>query len=218
DFDYETSDIDFVAATAVSPSPQQFAELVEMHGRIGKTNSKWAIELEGAYIPLPALRRYDPANATHLYIDRGASNLRWEHLDVDWVIHRYVLYKQGIALAGPPCHTLIDPVSTADLQQATLELLDFWWVPMIENPVKLQHDGYRTYAIMTMCRMLYTFKMGDVVSKPAAAHWMLTTQDGRWHSMVETGLIWHGDEQKASVTEVQAFIAYTKASARRKYA
>ncbi|MCP4356727.1 MAG: hypothetical protein GY796_01760, partial [Chloroflexi bacterium] len=47
DFDYETSDIDFVAATAVSPSPQQFAELVEMHGRIGKTNSKWAIELEG---------------------------------------------------------------------------------------------------------------------------------------------------------------------------
>ena len=83
DFSYETSDIDFVVATAREVSAAQMAALVEMHGRIGQTDSKWAIELEGAYIPLPALRRYDSHNATHPYIDRGASKLRWEHLDVD---------------------------------------------------------------------------------------------------------------------------------------
>ncbi len=218
DFDYETSDIDFVVATAVSPSPEQFDELVAMHGRIGKMDTKWAIELEGAYIPLDSLRRYDPAHATHPYIDRGESNLRWEHLEMDWIIHRYVLHKQGIALAGPPIQSLIDPVSAAELRQATWELLGFWWVPMITNPTKLQHDGYRTYAIMTMCRMLYTLQMGDVVSKPAAAHWVLATQDNRWHLLAEAALKWHGNELKATVTEVQTFIEFTREFIRRKHA
>ena len=57
DFDYETSDIDFLVATAVAVTPSQFDQLVIMHNRIGKLDTKWAIELEGAYIPVGALRR-----------------------------------------------------------------------------------------------------------------------------------------------------------------
>lgn len=212
DFAYETSDIDFVVATAVTITPPQFEQLVAMHGRIGKLDTKWAIELEGAYIPVTALRRYDPDNATHPYIDRGESNLRWEHLGVDWAIHYYVLYKHGKTLVGPAIQTLVEPVSKAESQQAVRDLLDEWWVLMITDSSKLEHDGYRCYAIMTMCRMLYTAQMGAITSKPKAANWVLETQDARWHSLAEAALKWHGNELGATVAEVQAFIDFTRAS------
>lgn len=211
DFAYETSDIDFVVATNTAVSPTQFDQLVAMHNRFGKQDSKWAIELEGAYIPLAALRRHDPANNIHPYIDRGASNLRWEPLEVDWIIHRYVLHKSGITLVGPAVQTLVEPVSKAELQQAVCDLLDMWWVPMIADGSKLEPDGYRCYAIMTMCRMLYTAQMGDVTSKPKAAQWVLATQDVRWHSQVQVSLHWNGGTLEASIDKVQKFIEFTRA-------
>ena len=210
DFDYETSDIDFVVATAVSVTPPQFDQLVNMHKQIGKLDTKWSIELEGAYIPVDALRRYDTDNATHPYIDRGASNLRWEHLAVDWAIHYYVLNKHGITLIGPSIQTLVEPVSKATLQQAVSDLLDIWWVPMIDDDAKLRHDGYRCYAIMTMCRMLYTAQMGDVTSKAKAARWVLEAQDARWHPLAQAALNWQGNKFDVSVTAAQAFILFTR--------
>ncbi|MBX3059480.1 MAG: DUF4111 domain-containing protein [Anaerolineae bacterium] len=183
DFDYETSDIDFIVATAVPVSPSQFAELVELHGRIGQSNSKWAVELEGAYIPLDALRCYDPANATHPYIDRGGT-LRWEHLEMDWVIHRHILHTSGITLAGPPIQTLVDPVSPDELRQAVIGLFNFWWLPMSQEPAQLAEEGYRRYAILTMCRMLSTLANGEVVSKPAAARWALDNLETRWRPLI----------------------------------
>lgn len=208
DFEYETSDIDFVVATAVPISPSQFDALVELHGRIGQLDTKWAIELEGAYIPVDALRRYDPANAIHPYIDRGASNLRWEHLAVDWVIHRYVLHNCGITLAGPPIQTLVDPVSSEELRQAVRELFDVWWA---DDPIQLQHDGYRVYAILTMCRMLVTWQTGKVVSKPAAAQWALATLAERWTKLIEQALAWRSGSSVINLDETRNFIQFTQA-------
>lgn len=216
DFDYETSDIDFVVATQTAVTLTQFNQLVQMHNRLGQRDSKWAIELEGAYIPLAALRRYEAANANHPYIDRGESNLRWEHLDVDWAIHYYILNKSGKTIVGPAIQTLVEPVSKTELQQAVRNLLDVWWLPMLEDDSKLQHDGYRCYAIMTMCRMLYTAQMGDVTSKQKAANWVLETQNGRWHTFVSAALNWHGDKLDVSVTDAQAFIRFTRETLRNK--
>jgi hypothetical protein len=209
DFNYETSDIDFVVATAREVSATQMAALVEMHGRIGKTDSKWAIQLEGAYIPLAALRRYDTHNATHPYIDRGASNLRWEHLDMDWVIHRHVLNTWGVTLAGPPSRSLIDPVTPDELRQATADLLAHWWAPMLDDPTHLEHDGSRAYAVMTMCRALYTWRHGDVVSKPAAGRWALAHLDERWAALIERAMSWQNGRPMGDVPETQAFIRFT---------
>ncbi len=209
DFDYDTSDIDFVVVTAVSPTAAQFEALAAMHGRIGQTATKWARELEGAYIPLDALRRYDRTNATHAYIDRDASHLRWEHLDVDWIIHRHVLYHHGITLAGPPIQTLIDPISTSELCQAVQDLLTVWWVPMIEDPGKLQHEGYRMYAILTMCRMHYTWVHGDVVSKPVAARWALESLAPGWQPLIRWALTRPSGAPVNNLSETQKFIQYT---------
>ncbi len=184
DFEYETSDIDFVVGTAVPATPEQMDQLVQLHGRIGHSTSKWAMEIEAAYIPVEALRRYDPANATHPYIDRGDCRLRWEHLAMDWVIHRHVLQTSGITLAGPPIQTLVDPVTPYELRQAVIGLFNFWWLPMSQEPAQLVEEGYRRYAVLTMCRMLYTLAKGAVVSKPAAAQWALDNLEARWQPLI----------------------------------
>jgi hypothetical protein len=58
DFDYQTSDLDFVVATETAVSPTQFNQLVDMHHHIGRLDNKWRTDLEGAYIPLANLPRY----------------------------------------------------------------------------------------------------------------------------------------------------------------
>ena len=40
-------------------------------------------------------------------------------------------------------------------------------------------QGYQAYAILSMCRVLYTLEFGTVVSKPAAARWAQGTLDER---------------------------------------
>ena len=115
-------------------------------------------------------------------------------------------------MAGPPIQTLVDPVSKTELQQAVADLLDVWWLPMLDDATKLAHDGYRAYAILTMCRMLYTGQTGQVVSKPAAARWALQTQATRWHALIKAAQQWQGNALDVQVAAAQAFIQFTSQS------
>ena len=64
---------------------------------------------------------------------------------------------------------------------------------MITHHTKLQSVGYRVYAITTMCRVLYTLRHGEVVSKPEAVRWAMTELDARWHGLIETAVSWQGE-------------------------
>jgi predicted nucleotidyltransferase len=211
DFALDKSDIDFVVVTDDDLSDESFLALKEMHARIATGESKWARELEGSYIPRRALRRYDPQDARHPHIDRGdAPSLTIEPHESDWVIQRYVLRAHGVALAGPPIQTLIDPVSPSGLRQAIWELLHGWWAPMPACRAALENSvfGYRCYAVLTMCRMLYTLAHGTVVSKPMAARWAQETIERRWTPLIRDALAW-SPAAAPNLEETLAFIRYT---------
>jgi hypothetical protein len=42
---------------------------------------------------------------------------------------------------------------------------------MLEEPKRLHSSEYQAYAIVTMCRVLYTLEHGTIVSKPVSARW-----------------------------------------------
>ncbi|HWW75524.1 MAG TPA: aminoglycoside adenylyltransferase domain-containing protein, partial [Pyrinomonadaceae bacterium] len=42
----------------------------------------------------------------------------------------------------------------------------------------------RAYAVLTLCRILYTHAKGKVVSKPRAARWAVKQLPGEWHELV----------------------------------
>src|SRR5690348_13432207 len=73
DFDPHRSDIDIVVVTGADLSGDLVSALHAMHARFNAGDSVWATEVEAAYIPHAALRRYDPARARHPHIQRGAA-------------------------------------------------------------------------------------------------------------------------------------------------
>lgn len=209
DFDPHSSDIDFLVVTHDTVSENDYKNLQAMHHQIGSLPSKWATELEGSYIPVNALRLYNPAYATHPHIDRGNSELSIQKHDMDWIIQRYVLREYGITIVGESIKTLIDPISSAILQKTLLDLLLFWWHPMVKNPAPLIDDGYRSYAVLTMCRILYTFQHGTITSKPVAAKWAFNHLDDHWAGLVNRALTHRNGTPLNTVDAVQSFIHHT---------
>jgi hypothetical protein len=216
DFASYRSDIDFVVVTDVDLSDNLLSVLRAMHARFNASDSSWATEVEAAYIPQDALRRYDPAHARHPHIERGAGEvLAMDQLGSDWIIQRYILREHGVVIAGPDPRTLIDPVQPDDRRWAMAALMNDWWGPMRDHPDPLDqhHIGYQSYAVLTMCRILYTIEYSAVVSKPVAARWAQNAWGGHWAALIEHALSWRKDHQdRPSDDDMSAtldFIAYT---------
>ncbi|HKZ82363.1 MAG TPA: aminoglycoside adenylyltransferase domain-containing protein [Anaerolineae bacterium] len=208
DFNPHRSDIDFVVVTAAELPDEMLPTLDAMHVRIAAGGSTWAAELEGSYIPQRALRRYDPAQARHPHMDMGG-DLRVEQHDSDWVIQRHILREHGVVLAGPAPHTLIDPVVPDELRQAVLDTLRGWWAPMLDDPARLHSPRYQVYAVLTMCRMIYTLRHGTVVSKSVAARWAQDTLGGRWTELIERASAWRNGMPFDHLSETLDLIRYT---------
>jgi hypothetical protein len=106
------------------------------------------------------------------------------------VILRHILRERGLVLAGPPPHTLIDPISPDDLRRAVVDLFHNWWAPVLDDPARLYPPAYQTYAVLTMCRILYTLHYGAVVPKSVAARWAQVELGDRWAALIDRALGW----------------------------
>ena len=157
------------------------------------------------------MRRHAPQPLTHPNIERGpGERLKMARHDEDWIIHRYNLRERGITLVGPPPHTLIDPLSPDDLRRATLAILRDWWALMLADPAPLRARGYQSYAVLSLCRILYTLHYGAVAAKREAARWAQETLDPRWAPLIDRA--WEGrsdpgsDASPEDVRATQEFI------------
>ena len=210
DFDPESSDIDFLIVTTEEIRGDVLTQLQAMHHEIYHNNrSKWEKEIEASYIQKDALWKYDINNRDHPHIDRGEDNLKIEPHEMDWIVQRYSLRKYGIVIEGPPIQDLIAPISISELYQALWDLMDFWWIPMIDNPTSLEYEGYRTYAILTMCRILYTVEQGQIISKIRAGEWAVQALDEQWQRLIQRALDHRNGTPLNTIEAVQRFINFT---------
>jgi hypothetical protein len=211
DFD-QSSDIDFVVVTTEAISSEQFAALYALHERIAAGDSPWAIQLEGSYLSQAALRRHDPAAVLHPNLERGeGERLKLAEHDESWVTHRYILRNRGITLVGPPIQTLIDPVTPDALQCGMGTVLRGWATQILHNPTRLEHPGGQSYTVLSLCRILYTVRHSDVVSKRIAAHWAIEQLDSRWVPLIEQALrTRHSGRWNAENRPIQATVAFIR--------
>ncbi|HMB24266.1 MAG TPA: aminoglycoside adenylyltransferase domain-containing protein [Anaerolineales bacterium] len=186
----ENSDIDVIVVTASTVSEKIFLSLQEMHKQIATLDSPWAIQFEVSYIPQRALRRFDPADNLHPNLERGGGEkLKLMHHESDWLIHRHILRERGISITGPDPKTLIDPVSPDDLRRGIVEVLPFWFDPIFSNPSEIRKRGYQSFFVLSLCRMLYTLKYGEIIPKQAAAEWAKEHLDAGWQTLIERALV-----------------------------
>lgn len=207
DFDPQRSDIDFLVVTAGKLPDETAPALEAMHKRLWASGLKWEKKLEGSYLPLADLRRFDPnadpvpqVNEGRFYVAQQGS---------DWIIQRYILRESGVVLFGPDLRPLIDPVSADDIRRAVLGILREWWFPMLENPGFLRDLEYQAYGILSMCRALHALEHGTIVSKPVAARWAQQALGDRWTEPIERALTWqHGEPEM--LNEALELIEYVR--------
>ncbi len=211
DFARERSDIDFLVVTSEVLSDEVVAALADMHERLSATGAwPFAEHLEGSYIPLAAMRRYDPDDARHPLLPIGA-RLRIEPHDVDGVITRWILREHGVVIAGPEPRSFIDPVGAAELRGAVVALLRGFWARQLVADDFLRPREYQCFAVLTMCRALHALERGEMVSKPAAARWALENLDGKWRDVVARALTWPTGNQSDALEETRDFIRHALA-------
>ena len=170
DFDRH-SDVDFVVITEDEVGGELFSALDALHRCVALIDSWCATQLDGGYISRLALRRFDPANAVHAHIDRGGGErLKMVKYD-EGVVQAHLLRERGIALKGPNPQILIDKVTPGDLRAAMPRVLDGWASRILDDPAQIERQGYQSYTVLSICRILYTLEFGAVVSKPVAAQW-----------------------------------------------
>jgi predicted nucleotidyltransferase len=211
DFNPETSDVDFLVVTKEILPTEIVSELEEMHNKTWATSLKRAGKLEGAYIHQELIRKHDPnglpcptINEGKFYLDRPGS---------DWIIQRHVVREYGMVLDGPDPKTLIDFVSPEDIRNSIMGVLREWWYPMLENPEWLREndDGCRSFAVITMCRVLHGLQHGTITSKPKAVQWARAKVFSGWHPLIDDAVaVSNHQERKIDLEETLGFIQYTK--------
>jgi len=183
DFDL-SSDVDFLVVTHSALSEAQEAALQIMHGAIYDLESEWAKHLEGSYIPASLLQNPDPNRTPLLFLDNYTRVL--VHSDhCNTVVTRWMVYEHGIALAGPPAKTLLNPVSSQALQQEVHAVILKWSGQLLAHSERIDNRWYQCFVVLSYCRMLHTLECGKITSKPVAAQWAQKKLDPRWQGLIQ---------------------------------
>jgi hypothetical protein len=207
------SDIDFIAVTTEDLPADLLPALAQMHAAIAQNHPLLVHSpIEGSYIPLADLRRWDPRRSNHPHLGADG-HFAIEVHGSDWVIQRYLLLRFGLPLCGPPLEGMIDPVEPEALRAAAKGILREWWAPRLDDPADLVTDEYQVYTVLTMCRSLYTIRRGAVAAKCDAAAWAIDVLPAPWPELIEQARTWRQGGQFDRLDDSLAFLRFTLAEA-----
>jgi hypothetical protein len=199
EFSPQRSDIDYVVVTDIPIEENHFTALQAMHARFDASDSPWAARIEAVYVPMNILNDPNPGPSYYPQIETGRALFK-EPLEVGWVFQRHTLREYGVIVEGPDPHEFLRPGTIGDLQSAVTTVLRPWMAQRRDPDwVAWLRTGGQPFVVLTLCRLLYSFTVGDVASKPAAAHWAQQVLGEQWQALIERAVIGQqdgeGDEQ-----------------------
>jgi hypothetical protein len=110
----------------------------------------------------------------------------------DWLISWYLVREYGVALAGPPPSELIPPITLEEFVRGIATYAEEWGERVALSPGRKQ----QAYAVLTMCRALYTCTMREHTSKTQAAGWAQKMLP-EWKDQIDRAMRWRrGDTQE----------------------
>jgi hypothetical protein len=177
-FDPARSDVDCLAVVHRHLTPAQLRKLRLWLAEAARTDS-WIPRLQMQVLRRSRLLRTDTGGYLYQF---GA--LKRSGSDGNPLVWMNVL-ATGVTLAGPPPKTFVPPITDTMFFDALVREAEYLRAE-IANPASEWRGQtfYRAYAVLTLCRILYSYREGEVTSKPRAARWALRTLPPRWHSLV----------------------------------
>lgn len=205
DFVPDRSDIDLVVVTKTIIPDDLLVKLKLMHKKISSSKMQYAKRIECVYIPIDFLKNYVQEKAYFPCLHVGGNF----YTDGFGLIEKHVLREKGIVLKGQSTKSFIKPVNSSELKQAAIESLKNWWFRKLKDHSKLFNDDYQVYAILTMCRALYTVQKGEIVSKTTAAQYAKRTIGKKWSVLIDKALLWQMRDKFNHLEETLEFIEFT---------
>ena len=199
DFDRESSDIDLVVATAADIVAQEFRDLDTMQLGFTEKYTHWDGRIEIAYVSTAALQTFK-SHTYKLAVISPGEPFNIKESDPGWLMNWYMVQEQGRTLFGPAPATLIDPISKQEFIQTVKQHAARWgeWI----------YDSHsrpaQAYAILTMCRALYTCMHGVQVSKRKAAEWA-AQELPEWSHLIQSALLWRAAWRDDAVDHTATF-------------
>ncbi|GCE07293.1 hypothetical protein KDAU_46220 [Dictyobacter aurantiacus] len=209
DFDRGSSDIDLVAVTSTEIDEKEFEALRRMHEDFAVKNREWEGRIEVAYLSAAALKAFKDRRHRMAIISPGEP-FHVIEAGKDWLMNWYTVREKGVVLLGPSPAALIPPISKEEYVQAVKEYALLYHERIHRLPV---HRPSQAYAILSMCRVLYTSRTGEQVSKKQAALWAMK-EFPQWAALIQQALVWRDewrDEQvdhAAALPQTQQFIRF----------
>ena len=208
DFEEGVSDIDLIAVLSDPPNDELVARLDQMHADLAAAFNAWAGRIEVIYISAHGLANCR-TDATTIAVISPGEPLHVVEASRDWNLNWYPAREESVALAGPPIQTLIPPIPFAEFaEQVRASLMAF--PGRIEDDA---HPGSQAYAILTMCRGLFTIRFDRRPSKREAAAWA-QREFPQWADLIARSLAWRqrqwepGDQNgTTTVSETRRFVA-----------
>lgn len=189
DFDEGRSDIDLAVVLREPASREKIEFVKKLHSDAEQKFEKWAKKIECSYIPLDMLLNILPPKDPRPYVGGGIFYPEADYGN-EWIINQYFLYKKGTALIGPDFKILVEPIKITDVKEACIKDLFREWEPKISDAAYLADGHLQSYVVLNLCRILYTVKCNEAVSKKVAASWV-KKEYPEWKDLIEVAENWH---------------------------
>jgi hypothetical protein len=206
-FDQRRSDVDLIVVTRRDLSDAQFRRLAAWLARASESNP-WTARLQMIFLIRDEVFTMDSKACLYQFgkLNRGGS-------DGNPIIWMNVL-ESGVVLYGPPPETFVPEITSEILFEALVREVGYLREEVIEKRVSEWRDvpSYRAYAVLTLCRILYSHEHGTIVSKKRAARWALKHLPERWHEIIALALEGDGARQSnIPLSRIKKFIAFADA-------
>lgn len=182
-FNPKRSDIDCIVVTEKDLTEAQFRKLSVWLKRAMESNA-WAKRLQ---VTLLIKKQILTMNAKACLYQFGI--LKRSSSDGNPIIWMNVM-QSGVVLFGPRPESLVPKITPEMLFLALRRELGYLREEISEKPDSEWRDvpSYRVYAVLTVCRILYSFHKGLIVSKPRAAHWAIKNLPTAWEPIIRQAL------------------------------
>jgi predicted nucleotidyltransferase len=210
-FDPERSDIDCIVVTERDLSNAEFRKIRGWLSRAAQSN-RWTLRLQASFL----IKGKVLTNNSRACLYQFGKLTRYRS-DGNPIVWMNVL-KSGKILYGPSPRSLVAPITPRILFRALERELGYLRDEIVEKPDSKWRDVpfYRAYAVLTLCRILYSRKKGTIVSKIRASDWAMRYLPNQWNGLIRQALDSDAGRRSAPVplVRIRQFIRFADAQLR----
>jgi hypothetical protein len=207
-FNPKRSDVDLIVVTERDLSDVQFRKLGAWLAQAAESNH-WIARLQMSFLIKTEVLKMNSRACLYQF-----GQLKRCGSDGNPIIWMNVL-ESGVVLFGPGPETFVPEITPQILFEALAREVGYLREEISCKPLSEWRDvaSYRVYAVLTLCRILYSFGKGAIVSKRRAARWAIKHLPEEWHEIILQALESAGGKRptEISLQRIAQFIDFADA-------